>query len=127
MDWRLTVYGGKEPRIERKPLRSKVTRRDGFRCKRCGHRPNSQTELSVHHIVPLAKGGADEIENMITLCKACHDIVEGEAGNTPESVISYEPDDGPRVELEVRETSSSNWRQVVYGGANPRTLRRGTE
>ena len=26
----------------------------------------------VHHIVPVAQGGGDEPENLVTLCKDCH-------------------------------------------------------
>jgi 5-methylcytosine-specific restriction endonuclease McrA len=31
---------------------------------------------SLHHIVPRAFGGGDNIENLVFLCRACHDRVE---------------------------------------------------
>lgn len=41
--------------------------RDGF-CQRCcrGDR------LCTHHVIPIADDGSDTLDNMITLCGACH-------------------------------------------------------
>ena len=42
--------------------------RDGWRC-RCG----SPVDLEVHHVVPLAQGGAAlALDNLETLCRGCH-------------------------------------------------------
>ena len=43
-------------------------RRDDFKCRQCGQRGR----LEAHHIVPLWKGGADTIDNLLTLCRNCH-------------------------------------------------------
>lgn len=53
-------------------LRVEVVERDGFRCKNplC-KRPNS---LEVDHMVPRSQGGPDAIENLITLCRTCHEL-----------------------------------------------------
>lgn len=48
-------------------LRAAVRARDGG-CVRCGARHG----LEVHHVVPLAEGGANEPANLVTLCRACH-------------------------------------------------------
>ena len=48
--------------------RTKVYRRDGFKCLACG----SDRSLSLDHIVPKAKGGGNEIENLQTLCRFCN-------------------------------------------------------
>lgn len=37
-------------------------------CEVCGG-----TAVDVHHIVYRSHGGTDEIENLIGLCRACHD------------------------------------------------------
>lgn len=37
------------------------------RCANC----NSATDLDVHHIVPLGKGGTNRLSNMATLCSMC--------------------------------------------------------
>ena len=48
-------------------------------CKRCGltaeeHRDFGYSSLQLHHIVPLSEGGhPTDPENLITLCKFCHD------------------------------------------------------
>ncbi len=43
-------------------------RRDGFRCVRCG----SPDDLTMHHRVKKADGGATELDNLETLCADCH-------------------------------------------------------
>ncbi|QUI30672.1 HNH endonuclease [Streptomyces alfalfae] len=42
--------------------------RDRFTCQRC----SARTELEVDHIVPVARGGTWELDNLWTLCKGCH-------------------------------------------------------
>jgi len=39
-----------------------------FRCCRC-----HEVGIDIHHIVPQAKGGSDEIDNAAPLCQNCHD------------------------------------------------------
>ncbi len=48
--------------------------RDNYRCQMCGRRPATTEgiELQVDHIVPLAKGGANELEDLQTLCNECN-------------------------------------------------------
>ena len=29
--------------------------------------------FGYHHVVPLSRGGADAVENVVLLCRACHD------------------------------------------------------
>ncbi|MFB7906426.1 HNH endonuclease [Kitasatospora sp. NPDC056076] len=48
--------------------RVRVLTRDRWRCQSCG----SREELEVDHLVPVAKGGSWGIENLWTLCRACH-------------------------------------------------------
>jgi hypothetical protein len=51
-------------------LRRMVLARDGHHCQRqgCGH----TQFLEIHHRLPVAQGGKIELENLITLCSACH-------------------------------------------------------
>ena len=46
----------------------KVYRRDAFRCVHCGE----GGDLTVDHIVPVAKGGSDDLDNLQTLCRSCN-------------------------------------------------------
>lgn len=49
-------------------VRSHIYERDGFACVECG----STDDLTLDHIWPWSKGGADEIENLRTLCRSCN-------------------------------------------------------
>jgi 5-methylcytosine-specific restriction endonuclease McrA len=64
-------------------MRRLVRNRDCFRCQKCGkHEEEHDTELHVHHIVPLRE--FDEPEeantptNLVTVCPTCHADVEGD-------------------------------------------------
>jgi len=43
-----------------------------FRCCIC-HKPF----VEVHHVMPQADGGSDELENAAPLCSSCHDLYGG--------------------------------------------------
>lgn len=45
-----------------------VFARDGNKCVQC----NTKHLLSVDHIIPVVKGGGNNIENLQTLCKSCN-------------------------------------------------------
>lgn len=55
-------------------IRFQVLKRDNFRCCACGASPakDSSVELHVDHIIPWAKGGETEIDNLQTLCSKCN-------------------------------------------------------
>lgn len=55
-------------------LRFKVFKRDGFRCQYCGRSPKIDENVILHldHIKPKAKGGTDEIDNLVTSCAECN-------------------------------------------------------
>ncbi len=44
----------------------------GTKCALCA----SSEALQCHHIIPQLKGGADDSENVVTLCAACHRLIE---------------------------------------------------
>lgn len=50
----------------------RVMKRDNYRCRCCGASMN----LSVHHTIAREDKGGDNIENLITLCRQCHDLAE---------------------------------------------------
>lgn len=43
----------------------------GGHCAYCG-REIAMEEMQVDHIVPLRKGGADELQNMLPACRSCN-------------------------------------------------------
>jgi hypothetical protein len=53
-----------------------VLTRDNYTCQNCNGK-SKDTRLEVHHIIFRSNGGSDEQENLMTLCKCCHDKVHG--------------------------------------------------
>jgi 5-methylcytosine-specific restriction protein A len=51
-------------------LRTFVLHRDDFTCHRCGQR-FEEDQLVNDHLIPLAEGGADDVENMAPICLSC--------------------------------------------------------
>lgn len=54
-------------------IRRLALERDGNICKECG----SDSELSVHHIIPLSEGGDSTLDNLRVLCHCCHQKEHG--------------------------------------------------
>jgi hypothetical protein len=52
-------------------LRFDVFKRDGFTCQYCGRNPPAVV-LEVDHVHPKAKGGRDQIDNLLTACFDCN-------------------------------------------------------
>ena len=52
--------------------RKAVLHRDSYTCQCCGKK---NCRLEVHHIKFRSNGGTDDEDNLITLCKGCHDGV----------------------------------------------------
>jgi 5-methylcytosine-specific restriction endonuclease McrA len=62
----------KTPRIIIPPtVRKYVFERDNYCCQSC-QKTNLETELTIDHIIPLAKGGSNDISNLQTLCRSCN-------------------------------------------------------
>ena len=62
-----------------------IKRRDKYLCRLClfNGRINNR-DLSVHHIVPIAKANDRRLDNdnLITLCSECHRKIEGDGSAT---------------------------------------------
>ena len=59
--------------------RKAILERDAYLCKLCLYnRTLTNKDLEVHHIIPIKKNPELKLEerNLITLCRACHDLVE---------------------------------------------------
>ena len=54
--------------IGKKNIRNWLFNRDGWACLCCG----SHLKLSVDHIIPVNKGGANKLSNLQTLCRGCN-------------------------------------------------------
>lgn len=55
----------------RPSVRFDVFKRDAFTCSYCGRRPPDVT-LELDHIIPVAEGGDDTIDNLTTACWDCN-------------------------------------------------------
>jgi hypothetical protein len=55
-----------------KKVRFDVFKRDGFTCVYCGAHPSETIVLEVDHIHPVAEGGSDDPDNLVTACFACN-------------------------------------------------------
>jgi 5-methylcytosine-specific restriction endonuclease McrA len=62
MSLRLSRYKWKK-RVEQ------VMERDGHQCRMCGR---SEGLADVHHIIKRSQGGTDDMDNLILLCRNCH-------------------------------------------------------
>jgi hypothetical protein len=89
--WYLQVYGISQfPKNDREyweRVRDYVVERDRLRCQACRKR-GKRKELTVHHIIPRAYGGNEELDNLITLHFACHDYVEAQGFRTRAEIIN---------------------------------------
>ena len=62
----------KTPRIYIPPeVRKYVFERDRYQCQSCG-KTKLDTPLTIDHIIPLARGGQNDISNLQTLCCDCN-------------------------------------------------------
>ena len=64
----------KSRKVINNSLKYDVMRRDNFKCNYCGKSPatDSNVELEIDHIIPVSKGGDNNIDNLKTICKNCN-------------------------------------------------------
>jgi hypothetical protein len=58
-------------RSDSQELGKSIRRQDNFRCVICS-KNHDDTELHVHHIIPLSQFGTNQEKNLATLCYRCH-------------------------------------------------------
>lgn len=79
-------------------IRFKVLKRDKFTCQYCGR---SGIELEIDHIVPVSKGGTNDIGNLITACKECN-RGKSDTSVLPEGYMLVRESKSRRVQLLIR-------------------------
>ena len=67
-------------------LRDEVLRRDGWRCQSCG----TMSTLELHHKEFRSHSGDDSEQNLITVCRKCHQLVHGELRTHPQKIWESE-------------------------------------
>lgn len=66
-----------------KRTRFEVLRRDNYTCRYCGASA-PDVELTVDHVVPVALGGTDNPDNLVTACRDCN---AGKASTSPDAAL----------------------------------------
>lgn len=93
--------------IWRARIRRPVWTRDGGRCQGpyCAGAPPLALEAAhIDHILPLAKGGTNDVANLRTLCRRCHVL---RAGREHQGMIALALRDG---------IIPPDWRGLVWEG-----------
>lgn len=54
-------------------IKIEVFKRDNHTCQECG--AGREAKLHVHHIIPVSRGGTDEMSNLVTLCESCNQSI----------------------------------------------------
>lgn len=90
--------------------RFEVFKRDSFKCQYCG---SSAPEVVLHvdHIKPVAKGGKNEITNLVTSCSSCN---QGKGARTLDDNTAVEKQRRQLEELNERRTQLEmmmKWRE----------------
>lgn len=52
-------------------LRDACFERDDYHCRKC-KKDCVCTNIAAHHIIPVIKGGKDELINLMSVCPRCH-------------------------------------------------------
>lgn len=53
-------------------------------CQHC----NKRQAADIHHIIFKSQGGSDEIENLIALCRECHDKAHGKLKKGEKKILA---------------------------------------
>jgi hypothetical protein len=77
--------------------------RDNWKCRFCGmtneeHKKNYEKGLHAHHIVKDGDGGADKPENLITVCRDCHNTLETTQADALSRIKQQHKDQTERIE-----------------------------
>ena len=66
----------KRTREERLEIIGKLAKRDGgMFCAYCG-KALDDTTVTIEHVLPISKGGADTMENMVIACRECNQLAK---------------------------------------------------
>lgn len=82
-----------KPKRQRKLIpssqRFRILNRDGNKCCLCGRGPADGIKLEIDHIIPVAKGGSNDDDNLCVMCSECN------AGKSAQLL-------SPRLEFAIR-------------------------
>ena len=67
-------------------IKQAVLHRDNYTCQSC---LKKDTKLQVHHIIYKSNGGSNSMDNLVTLCKHCHQKIHNENLKFDKKVKSF--------------------------------------
>lgn len=126
-EWHHKVYRKSTSRPIPDAVKARVRERDNYHCQVIVCR--SKRTLECHHIIPVINGGQADEDNLILLCKRCHDEIEDTSIRTRHEIREYIPDWYLTKHNKARKTEqkladdeiATDWHLWVYGsGRNPR-------
>ncbi|MGD1838327.1 MAG: HNH endonuclease [Nitrososphaeraceae archaeon] len=83
-------------------IKQEVLERDKYICQIC---LKQFTNLEVHHVIPKRSKGLDSLNNLFTVCKICHKLVE----------LKPSP---KTIEDKIQKFSDGNYLDFIYCGCN---------
>ena len=89
-----------------------------YQCQACRKRHGRKSgALGLHHIIPVDQNGPDTIDNLVLICKSCHDQIEldWKKYNTY-NAIAYSFCMRKPKKKSGKQGIGADWRQWVYGG-----------
>lgn len=95
-------------------LRFSVFERDKRTCQYCG-RTSSEVELQIDHVHPVALGGDNRIDNLLTACRDCN---IGKGARDPGLAMPSRPMTFGEQQAAERDEARS-WADCVFLGAEP--------
>lgn len=87
-----------------------------YQCQAC-RKKHRKMRLSLHHIIPVIEGGSNDYDNIILVCKECHNKIEEESlkYRSYNSILwAFARQKGKRPIKEISNTK--DWHKWVYGG-----------
>ena len=91
-------------------IRNFILKRDHNTCQNCFI---ISANLDIHHILPQSKGGLDSPNNLISLCRSCHMMLEPRKTLIPKNKILIELDDKTVEKVEKKAESEQRSRKQM--------------
>lgn len=92
-------------------LRFEILKRDGYACRYCGATA-PDVVLHVDHVVPVALGGGDEPNNLVTACADCN---AGKASTHPDAAVVEDVDAAAELFARAAEKAAERRRAEIEG------------
>lgn len=88
-------------------LRFEILRRDSHACRYCGDKA-PDVKLTVDHVIPVALGGGDEPNNLVTACADCN---SGKSSTSPDTAIVEDVDATAMLFAKAMDRAAAHRRQ----------------